>query len=48
MLKIPYWIILSLYQPDLIIWLESVAVVVFLTGILKIVLTWQVFWHVHS
>jgi CubicO group peptidase (beta-lactamase class C family) len=42
-LKIPYWIILSLYQPDLVIWLELVAVVVFLKGLLEIALAWQVF-----
>ena len=42
-LKFPYWIILSLYQPDLVTWLESVAVVVFLKGLLEITLAWQVF-----
>ena len=46
-LKFPYWIILSLYQPDLVIWLESVAVVVFLTGLLEITLAWRVFWQIH-
>jgi CubicO group peptidase (beta-lactamase class C family) len=45
-LMVPYWIILSLYQPDLILWLQSVAVVVFLTGLLKIALAWQVFWQI--
>jgi len=45
-LKFPYWIILSLYQPDLVIWLESVAVVVFLTGIIEITLAWRVFWQI--
>jgi CubicO group peptidase (beta-lactamase class C family) len=44
-LKLPYWIILSLYQPDLVFWLYAVAAVVFLKGILQIVLTWQVFWQ---
>jgi CubicO group peptidase (beta-lactamase class C family) len=46
-LKFPYWIILSLYQPDLVIWLESVAVVVFLAGLLEIALAWRVFWQIH-
>jgi hypothetical protein len=44
-LRIPYWIILSLYQPDLVIWLESVAALVFLKGILQIALAWRVFWQ---
>jgi CubicO group peptidase (beta-lactamase class C family) len=47
MLKIPYWIILSLYQPDLVLWLESVAAVVFLKGLLEIALAWRVFWQIH-
>jgi CubicO group peptidase (beta-lactamase class C family) len=46
MLKFPYWIILSLYQPDLVTWLESAAVVVVLKGILEIALAWQVFWQI--
>ena len=46
-LKIPYWIILSLYQPDLILWLESVAAVVFLKGVLQTALAWQVFGRNH-
>jgi CubicO group peptidase (beta-lactamase class C family) len=46
-LKIPYWIIISLYQPDLIIWLELVAAVVFLKGLLQIALAWRVFWQIH-
>jgi CubicO group peptidase (beta-lactamase class C family) len=46
-LKIPYWIIISLYQPDLILGLESVAVVVFLTGILQFALAWRVFSQSH-
>jgi hypothetical protein len=44
-LKFPYWIILSLYQPDLVIWLESVAALVFLKGLLEIALAWRVFWQ---
>jgi hypothetical protein len=46
-LKLPYWIIISLYQPDLILWLESVAAVVFLKGILQMALAWRVFWQSH-
>ena len=46
-LKIPYWIIISLYQPDLIIWLESMAAVVSLKGLLEIALAWWVFWQIH-
>lgn len=46
-LKVPYWIIISLYQPDLIIWLESVAAVVSLKGLLEIALAWRVFWQIH-
>jgi hypothetical protein len=46
-LKIPYWIILSLYQPDLVLWLESVAAVVFLKGVLETALAWRVFWQSH-
>jgi CubicO group peptidase (beta-lactamase class C family) len=41
-LQVPYWIILSLYQPDLILWLESVAGIVFLKGVLQIGLLWHV------
>jgi hypothetical protein len=44
-LRVPYWIILSLYQPDLILWLEAVAAVVFLKGALQIALAWRVFWQ---
>jgi hypothetical protein len=46
-LKLPYWIILSLYQPDLILWLESVAAVVFVKGVLQIALAWRVFSQSH-
>jgi hypothetical protein len=46
-LKLPYWIIISLYQPDLILWLESVATLVFLKGILQIALAWRVFSQIH-
>jgi CubicO group peptidase (beta-lactamase class C family) len=43
-LKVPSWIMLVLYQPDLVIWLESVAAVVSLEGLLEIALAWRVFW----
>lgn len=46
-LKIPYWIILSLYQPNLVVLLESVAAVVFLRGVLQIALAWRVFSQSH-
>ena len=46
-LKIPYWIIISLYQPDLILWLESVAAVVFVKGVLQSALAWRVFLQTH-
>jgi hypothetical protein len=46
-LKVPYWTILSLYQPDVVLWLESVAAVVFLKGVLEITLAWRVFWQSH-
>jgi hypothetical protein len=46
-LKIPYWMIISLYQPDLVNWLYPVAVVVSLKGLLEIALAWRVFWQIH-
>jgi CubicO group peptidase (beta-lactamase class C family) len=46
-LKVPSWIMLVLYQPDLVIWLESVAAVVSLKGLLEIALAWRVFWQIH-
>jgi hypothetical protein len=36
-----------LYQPDLVIWLESVAVVVFFKGSFQIALAWCAFWQSH-
>jgi hypothetical protein len=45
--KVPYWIIISLYQPDLILWLESAAAVVFLKGLIEITLAWRVFSRIH-
>ena len=46
-LKFPYWIILSLYQPDLVTWLEAVAAIVFFKGALQIVLAWRVYSRIH-
>ena len=42
-LEVPYWILLALYQPDLVNWLYAVAAVVSLKGLLEIVLIWRVF-----
>jgi hypothetical protein len=38
----PVW-----YQPNPVIWLESVAALVFLKGLLEIALAWRVFWQSH-
>jgi hypothetical protein len=46
-LNVPYRIILSLYQPDLVIWLESVVAAVFLKGVLEMALAWRVFSQSH-
>jgi CubicO group peptidase (beta-lactamase class C family) len=46
-LRVPSWIMLVLYQPDLVVWLESVAAVVSLEGLLEIALAWRVFWQIH-
>ena len=46
-LKVPYWTIISLYQPDLIIWLEAMAAGVSLKGLLEIALAWRVYWQIH-
>ena len=37
------WKVLTMFQPDLIYWLEIVAVIVFAKGLLELFLTWQVF-----
>jgi hypothetical protein len=42
-LAVPSWIMLVLYQPDLVIWLESMAVLVFLKGWIEIALVSRVF-----
>ena len=46
-LEVPSWIMLVLYQPDVVLWLESVAVIVFLRGVLEIALAWRVFSQIH-
>ncbi len=46
-LKVPYWIELVLYLPDLVTWLVSMAVVVSIKGLLQIALAWRVFWQIH-
>jgi hypothetical protein len=46
-LKVPYWIIVGLLQPDLVTWLGSMAAVVSLKGLLEIALAWRVFWQIH-
>lgn len=47
MLRVPYWLMLVLYQPDLVVWLKSAAAVVFVKGLLEIALIWQLFWQTH-
>ncbi len=47
LLAVPSWIMLELYQPDFVIWLESMAAVVFLKGFLQIALAGRVFWQIH-
>lgn len=43
-LNVPAWqVYVMLFQPDLGYWLETVATVVFLKGLLEIVLIWRVF-----
>ena len=46
-LKAPFWIMGVLYLPDLVTWLESVAAVLALKGLLEIALAWRVFWQTH-
>jgi CubicO group peptidase (beta-lactamase class C family) len=46
-LAVPYWILLVLYQPDLVNWLYAVAAVVSLKGVLEIALAWRVFRQTH-
>jgi CubicO group peptidase (beta-lactamase class C family) len=46
-LKVPFWIMAGLLQPDLVTWLKSVAVVLSLKGLVEIALAWRVFWQSH-
>ena len=41
--KVPRWILLVLYQPDLVYWLKAVAATVFLKDLLEIALVWRMF-----
>ncbi len=43
--KVPAWIMPALYQPDLVAWLESTAVILSVKGLLAISLIWRVFWQ---
>jgi CubicO group peptidase (beta-lactamase class C family) len=47
MLRVPYWIFFALYQPDLVVWLETVAAVLFLKGLLEIALASRILWPIH-
>jgi CubicO group peptidase (beta-lactamase class C family) len=47
-LKLPNWIILALFQPDLIIWLYSMAALTSLKGLLEIALIWRTFRRTHQ
>jgi CubicO group peptidase (beta-lactamase class C family) len=42
------WKLFLMYQPDLGYWLEAVAMVVFLKGLLEIALIWRVFRQTHQ
>lgn len=42
-LKVLSWKVFVMYQPDLGYWLEAVATVVFVKGVLEIALAWHVF-----
>lgn len=43
--RVPQWLLLVLYQPDLVFWLKSTAVAMSIKGLFQIVLIWQVFWQ---
>jgi hypothetical protein len=43
--KEPSWFLLVLFQPDLVYWLEAVALVLSGKGLLEIALAWRVFWQ---
>ncbi len=43
LMNVLLWKVLTMFQPDLIYWMEIVAVIVFVKGLFELVLTWQVF-----
>lgn len=43
LINVLLWKILTMFQPDLIYWMEIVAVIVFVKGLLELFFTWQVF-----
>jgi CubicO group peptidase (beta-lactamase class C family) len=47
-LKVPNWILFVLFLPDLVYWLQAVALVVFIKGLLEIALLWRVFRQTHQ
>jgi hypothetical protein len=47
-LKVPVWRVFVMFQPDLSYWLEAVAMIVFLKGLLEIALAWRVFRQTHQ
>jgi hypothetical protein len=47
-LNVPAWKVLAMMQPDLSYWLEAVAMIVFLKGVLEISLAWRVFRQTHQ
>jgi Beta-lactamase len=47
-LRVLVWKVFVMYQPDLGYWLEAVAMVVFLKGLLEIALIWRVFRQTHQ
>lgn|GEM_PF-3213044 len=43
LLNVLLWKVLRMFQPDLIYWVEIIAVIVFAKGLLELFLTWRVF-----
>lgn len=48
MMKVLLWQVLKMFQPDLIYWLEAVAVVLFVKGVVEMALLASVLRHRHS
>jgi hypothetical protein len=42
-LRVPFWKVISMFQPDLAYWLGTVAAIVFFKGVAELTLTWRVF-----